>query len=206
MQPAEAASGLTTSMSDRDPAEDRADVRSVLAGDADAFAGIVRRWQGPLVNLAYRFARDTARAEEMAQEAFLRAFRFLHRWHEDAAFSTWLFTVAINVYRSELRRLGPPAMPLEGAPQARATGDPEGDLATEEIGEEVRRAVSCLPKKYRDTLILYYFHEMNTAETGRSLGVPDGTVKARLHRGRALLQRRLAGVLGRARDASLEVT
>ena len=86
------------------PVDDQADVEKVLAGEIAAFEGIVRRWQGPLVNLAYRFCRDRARAEEMAQEAFLRAYRGLNRWRKEAAFSTWLFAVATNLYRSELRR------------------------------------------------------------------------------------------------------
>lgn len=63
---------------------DRADVKAVLAGDAEAFGGIVQRWQAPLVTLAYRYCRNRGQAEEMAQEAFLRAYRFLNRWKEDA--------------------------------------------------------------------------------------------------------------------------
>ena len=93
--------------------EDEADVRLVLAGDVSAFDGIVRRWQGPLVNLAYRFCRDRSRAEDMAQEAFLRAFRGLAQWRKDAAFSTWLFALATNLYRSELRRIPARTVALE---------------------------------------------------------------------------------------------
>ena len=78
---------------------DQADVEKVLAGDIDAFENIVRRWQGPLINLAYRFCRDRGRAEDMAQNAFLRAFRALEGWRKDAAFSTWLFALATNLYR-----------------------------------------------------------------------------------------------------------
>ena len=88
-----------------DAAEDEAAVEKVLAGDTSAFEKIVDRWQGPLVNLAYRFCRDHSRAEEMAQEAFLRAYRSLDGWRREATFSTWLFALATNVYRSELRRI-----------------------------------------------------------------------------------------------------
>lgn len=77
--------------------EDQADVEKVLAGEISAFEGIVRRWQGPLVNLAYRFCGDRGRAEEMAQEAFVRAYRALDGWRKDAAFSTWLFARAANL-------------------------------------------------------------------------------------------------------------
>ena len=74
--------------------DDQTAVERVLAGEIAAFEQIVRRWQGPLVNLAYRFCRDRDRAEEMAQEAFLRAYRTLDRWRKDAKFSTWLFALA----------------------------------------------------------------------------------------------------------------
>src|SRR5215468_12197258 len=84
--------------------EDAANVDRVLAGDLAAFEGLVRRWQGPLINLAYRFCRDRSRAEDMAQEAFLRAYRALSQWRRDAAFSTWLFALATNLYRSDLKR------------------------------------------------------------------------------------------------------
>src|ERR1700722_14515845 len=98
-------------------AADRADVARVQAGDVEAFAAIVRRWQTPLVNLAYRFCGDRGRAEEMAQEAFLRAYRGLQGFRGDAAFSTWLFSLATNVYRSELRRIPQRMVALDDAPE-----------------------------------------------------------------------------------------
>jgi RNA polymerase sigma-70 factor (ECF subfamily) len=170
---------------------DRDDVRRVLAGDPDAFAGIVRRWQGPLVNLAYRFCRNRAQAEEMAQEAFLRVFRFLSQWKDDAKFSTWLFAVATNVYRSQMRRIRPPEVPLEEDREIPAPGNPGAEIEADDLAEVVRRAVAALPPKYRDALILFYFQNMDVRETARNLGVPEGTVKARLHRGRAMLEQRI---------------
>ena len=97
------------------PNEDARDVARVLAGDPEAFAGIVRRWQGPLYQLAYRFSDETGAAEEMAQDAFLKAYRALAHWRGDAAFSTWLFAIATNSYRSWLRREKPKSLPIEAA-------------------------------------------------------------------------------------------
>jgi RNA polymerase sigma-70 factor (ECF subfamily) len=74
--------------------DDEAAIDRVLEGDTAAFAAIVKRWQGPLVNLACRFCRDRGRAEDLAQGSFLRAFRGLRSWRRDAAFSTWLFALA----------------------------------------------------------------------------------------------------------------
>src|ERR1700719_4925954 len=88
-------------------------VDRVLAGDISSFEGIVRRWQMPLVNLAYRFCHDRGRSEDMAQEAFLRAYRGLAQWRKDAVFSTWLFALATNLYRSALRRIPARTVSLE---------------------------------------------------------------------------------------------
>ena len=169
--------------------EDAAAIDRVLRGDTAAFALIVRRWQGPLVNLAYRFCRDRGRAEDMAQEAFLQVFRGLESWRRDAAFSTWLFALATNVYRTELRRL--PAQALSVDETVRTTGSEE-DMASEASRRRlVHRALQSLPPKYRDPLILFYFHEQDVLATARSLALPEGTVKARLSRGRALLKSKL---------------
>ncbi len=179
--------------------EDQADVEGVLAGDLSRFEGIVRRWQGPLVSLAYRFCRDRGRAEDMAQEAFLRAFRALRSWRGEAAFSTWLVAVATNAYRSELRRLPPRAVSLERLAEP---GDPrpaDGGLEAEDSGRAVRRAVLTLPPRYRDALVLFYFHGMDVATAACSLGLPEGTVKARLSRGRAILRGKLPRVLATPR-------
>jgi RNA polymerase sigma factor (sigma-70 family) len=175
--------------------EDQADVEQVLAGGVSAFEGIVRRWQGPLVNLAYRFCRDRGRAEEMAQEAFLRAYRGLGQWRMDAAFSTWLFALATHLYCSELRRI--PARTLSLDDVAEPTGPRASDdaLEAEERDSAVRRAVSKLPPKYREALTLFYFHDMDVSTAARSLGLAEGTLKARLSRGRELMRGKLASLL-----------
>lgn len=183
-------------------------VRRVLDGDVEAFAGIVERWQGPLVNLAYRYCRDRGIAEEMAQEAFLLVFRKLSSWRGEARFSTWLFAVAANRYRSLMRRHRPPELSLDelrelrGADAAidsvREESDESraaGDLERSDVAEVVRRAVSNLPARYRDVMLVYYFREMDVAETAQILELKEGTVKARLHRGRNLLERKLRGLL-----------
>jgi len=170
--------------------EDQADAERVLGGDVSAFEGIVRRWQAPLVNLAYRFCRDRGRAEEMAQEAFLRAYRGLRQWRRDAAFSTWLFAVATNLYRSELRRIPDRTVSIEDVTELRDSRPGDGGLAEEDRYQAVRSAIQTLPDKYRDPMILFYFHEMDIAAAARSLNLPQGTVKARLSRGRELLRER----------------
>jgi RNA polymerase sigma-70 factor (ECF subfamily) len=160
-------------------AADRADVARVRTGDVEGFSGIVRRWQTPLINLAYRFCGDRGRAEEMAQEAFLRAYRGLDGYRGDAAFSTWLFALATNLYRSELRRIPQRTVALDEAPEPR---DPASIIEAHELRD-------------REAMLLFYFHEMDVPAAARSLGLPVGTVKARLHRGRELLRSKLPRLL-----------
>jgi RNA polymerase sigma-70 factor (ECF subfamily) len=173
--------------------QDAEAVARVLAGDVNAFEDIVRRWQRRLLNLAWRFSRDRAAAEDMAQEAFITAYKALPTFEGRSAFSTWLTSIALNSYRARMRRDGPPSPGLDVLLRTRpsmiapsAAREYEG----RETSEAVRRAVLALPARYRDALVLFHLQEMDLNETARVLGVKEGTLKARLHRGRALLRRR----------------
>jgi RNA polymerase sigma-70 factor (ECF subfamily) len=176
--------------SQRAASDDLADVERVLAGQLAAFEGIVRRWQGPLVNMAWRYCRDRGRAEELAQEAFVRAWRGLAQWRREGSFSTWLFALAANVFRSELKRFPTVDLRLDEAPEPAGPATQDNALATQQSSETVRRAVLALPARYREPVILFYFHEMDVTAAARTMGLPEGTLKARLSRARALLRSR----------------
>jgi RNA polymerase sigma-70 factor, ECF subfamily len=176
--------------------EDAADVARVLAGDSAAFEGIVRRWQARLVNLAWRFCRDRMMAEDMAQDAFVKAFRALHTFRGDSSFPTWLTAIAMNTYRSCLRDRRLVTVEVDAARAQTHEPDAFAGLHDRERAEMLRRAVLTLPPKYREPIVLYYFQEMDLAETARILALPEGTLKARLHRGRELLRRRSSGRFG----------
>lgn len=170
--------------------DDVADVERVLAGEARAFEGIVRRWQGPLLNMAWRYCRDRSRAEELAQEAFIRAWRGLAQWRRESSFSTWLFALAANLFRTELKRFPAVNLPIEDLEEP---ADPANQLIAvveRQRDEVVRRAVLSLPVKYREPVILFYFHEMDVAAAASTMGLPEGTLKARLSRARTLLAQR----------------
>ena len=169
---------------------DLSDVERVLGGDVNAFEGIVRRWQGPLVNMAWRYYRDRGRAEEMAQEALVRAWRGLAQWRREGSFSTWLFALAANVFRSELKRFPTFDVRIEDAPEPARGAAQLSDLTMSQSSEVVRRAVLALPVRYREPVILFYFHEMDVGAAAKTMGMPEGTVKARLARARALLKKR----------------
>ena len=193
---------LKTATEDRGE-RDRADVDRVLAGDVNAFEGIVLRWQGPLVNMAWRYCRDRGRAEEMAQEAFVRAWRGLAQWRRESSFSTWLFALAANVFRSELKRFPTVNLPLGDAPEPSGPATQFRGIEERSRQETVRRAVLALPQRYREPVVLFYFHEMDLAAAARTMGLPEGTMKARLSRARALLRRRFPHL--EAEHAALEL-
>jgi RNA polymerase sigma-70 factor (ECF subfamily) len=175
--------------------EDRADVARVIEGDVSAFEGIVRRWQTRLVDIAFRFCYDPSLAEEMAQDAFVRAYRGLRKWRGESTFSTWLHAVALNTYRSTCRRMPPIALPLES--DALSGALPDVAVGVETISREraIRRAVLTLPWIYREAVVLFYFHDTSVEAAAATIGVPAGTVKARLSRARAILREKLPVLL-----------
>ena len=162
-----------------DVGENRRNVDLVLAGDTAAFARLVQRWQGPLINMAWRFCRDRERAEDMAQEAFLRAYRNLGQWRRDAAFSTWLFALATNLYRSELKRIPATMLSLDELAEPPDSRLHQISLEDAQQAEMLYRAVLALSGKYRDAVTLYYFHEESVPTAALSLGVPEGTLTPR---------------------------
>jgi RNA polymerase sigma-70 factor, ECF subfamily len=136
-------------------------VDRVLGGDVQAFVGIVERWQKPLINMAWRYCRDRGRAEELAQEAFIRVWRGLGQWRRESSFSTWLFSVAANVYRTELKRIPSIQLSLDQVTESSRPFVHDAELDGAARDEAVRHAVLALPDSYREPLILFYFHEMD---------------------------------------------
>ncbi len=113
----------------------------------------------------------------------------------DAAFSTWLFALATNLYRSEIRRIPARSLSLDEIAELHDQRASDGGLENRDQDRAVRRAVLSLPAKYREALILFYFHDMDVTSAAQSLGLPEGTVKARLFRGREILRDKLPQLL-----------
>ncbi len=138
----------------------------------------------------WRYCRDRGRAEELAQEAFIRAWRGLAQWRRESSFSTWLFALAANVFRSDLKRFPAVDLPIEDVAEPAEPPAQHRDLEERERHEVLRRAVLALPLRYREPVILFYFHEMDVAAVSSTLGMKEGTLKARLSRARGLLEAR----------------
>ncbi len=169
-------------------------VARCLSGDRDAFARLVERYGGRVYNLALRIVNDADAANDCAQEAFVRAYRALHRYDPAYPFGPWLFTIATNVSLSHLERWHAHETPVEELPES-AEPDEQGPELTavrrEEVSE-VMAAMGELPPAYRAALTLRHIQQLSYQECADALGIPLGTMKTHLHRARAALKARLA--------------
>jgi RNA polymerase sigma-70 factor (ECF subfamily) len=159
--------------------DDRALVAAAAGGDRAAFDVLVRRHQRTVYGVCYRFAGDHADASDLAQDAFVRAYRGLARFKGDAAFSTWLYRIAVNVCLTRAAAKTPPIDPIEPLELADVTGDrPDEPLKRARDAARVKAAIARLPEKQRMTVILRVYHELPHDAIARTLGSTVGTVKA----------------------------
>ena len=163
-------------------------VRAFRAGDDSAFDHLVERHMKPTYALAYRLVGNHHDADDLAQEAFIRAHRGLGRFRGEARFSTWLARIVINLSRNPRRQ----HLPLEAVPEPTSDeGDADLQLVRGQQRQEVRRAVAGLPEKQRRTLLLRVFAELRYKEIAELMGTTTGTAKANVFHALRNLARRL---------------
>ena len=159
--------------------DDRALVAASVGGDRSAFDILVRRHQRTIYNVCYRFAGDHADAGDLAQDAFVRAYRGLARFKGDAAFGTWLYRIAVNVCLTRAAAKTPALDPIEPLELADLQGErPDEPLRRARDAARVKAAIARLPEKQRITVILRVYHELPHDAIARTLGSTVGTVKA----------------------------
>src|SRR5215831_18900139 len=175
--------------------EDTALVRRTLAGEQDAFAQLVERYKDPVYHVAYRMLGNAAEAEDVAQEAFVRAYTQLSTYKSEHRFSTWLLSIASHLAIDQLRRRRFLALPLEDVPLLEWLADddtsPEEAALEGEQQDEMQQLIAKLPAKYRAVVILRYWQDLSYEEIATALNLTPALVKARLHRARELLARYL---------------
>jgi RNA polymerase sigma-70 factor (ECF subfamily) len=179
-------------------------IRAVRNGDRDAYARVVERYQRRLFGLALMMARDPSAAEEITQDAFVRAFLHLDAYDSHRPFYPWLSTIAVRLAQNWLVRRARihsrEGAGLEPELDVAAGGDPLAALITDERDREVWRSVAALPSGERTAALLYYRQAMSVREIASALGVSAGTIKTLLFRARHRL-RRLLGDQPSAKDA-----
>lgn len=180
-------------------------VQRVQKGDKSAFDLLVLKYQHRVLKLVSRFVSDAAEAQDVAQEAFLKAYRALPSFRGDSAFYTWLYRIAINTAKNALvaNRRRPVDFDLDLQDpeqydrQARLkdVDTPEGVLLTEEIRVVVERAMEQLPEDLRTAIVLREIEGLSYEEIAEAMDCPVGTVRSRIFRAREAIDKRLQPLL-----------
>jgi len=173
---------------------DDALMQLVRDGEENAFGEIVERYKDSLINYLTHLVRSRDRAEEIAQDAFVRLYRSAANYREREKLGPYLFRIATNLTVSEIRRarrwnLLLPRLNASTTPSCEA---PDANLMTDEIQRQVAAALEKLPIKYRAPLVLFEIEEWSYEAIGAALSLPSGTVKSRISRARELMRRHLA--------------
>jgi RNA polymerase sigma-70 factor (ECF subfamily) len=180
-------------------------VQRVQKGDKAAFDLLVRKYQHRVLKLVGRFVSNTAEAEDVAQEAFLKAYRALPAFRGDSAFYTWLYRIAINTAKNTLvssrRRPVDFDLDLQDPEQherqalLKDVDTPEGVLLTDEIREVVEHALEQLPEDLRTAIVLRELEGLSYEEIAEAMDCPVGTVRSRIFRAREAIDKKLKPLL-----------
>jgi RNA polymerase sigma-70 factor (ECF subfamily) len=180
-------------------------VSKALQGDQKAFAELMARHRGPLYNLLFNMVHNREEAEDLVQEAFMKAFGALGSFNKEFAFSTWLYKIAINTTIDHLRKkklqtysMDKPMQSKEGELKreyADIDTSTDNDVLSTEKSSLISRAIAELPPHYREAIILRHSEEKSYEEIAEITKVPLGTVKARIFRAREILKHKLKGKL-----------
>lgn len=168
--------------------------RRVQRGDRQAFDLLLTRYERPIFSFIFHFFRNRALCEDLTQETFLRAFRFIRSYRPKDKFSTWLFSIAKNLCIDELRRMQkgstvdidavhPDSLPSEGG----GGQDPLSSSIAIQEGEILRQVITRLPEKYRTCIILYYFNDLSYEEISKVMRITLSNTKILLFRGKRML-------------------
>jgi RNA polymerase sigma-70 factor, ECF subfamily len=168
-------------------------------GDVSAFEEIVSRYRDPLYNFVARLLGDSFFSEDIVQETFLRVYRNKHRYHQVAKFSTWIYTIASNLAKTELRRRRVRnffSISSKGSEEKDYDlVDTETDIDRDVDGviknEIILREINALPFHFKEAVLLRDIQDLSYEEISQILSVPLGTVKSRVNRGRSRLQKKL---------------
>jgi RNA polymerase sigma-70 factor (ECF subfamily) len=175
--------------------------RVQMQDDPEAFAHLMRKWEGPIQRLCARMTCDSHKGQDLAQETFAKVYAKRKDYQPTGKFSTWVWRIALNVSYDELRR-------VQRRPEGRIArqtdddaeceehaiehGTPAKSLLKEEMAAKVRSALAALPEHYRAVLVMRHYEDLKFSEIAEILGIPEGTVKSRMAYGLSQLHRTLA--------------
>jgi RNA polymerase sigma-70 factor (ECF subfamily) len=179
-------------------------IKKVKKGDQQAFAALIEIYQHKVYRICFRMVGNRHEAEDLAQEAFLRAYLNIDSFDNDKKFSSWLYRIATNLTIDRLRKKKPDYYldaEIAGAEgmtmYAQLAVDqelPEDQVVGLELQEAIQKEMMQLPPKYRSVIVLKYMEDLSLKEISEILNIPVATVKTRVHRGREALRKRLRRV------------
>lgn len=186
-------------------ASDKKLVERVQKGDKGAFDLLVLKYQHKIVNLIMRYVRDPELALDIAQEAFIKAYRALPRFRGESAFYTWMYRIAVNTAKNHLaaqrRRPMDVELDLQDPEQyelhakLRETDTPEGVALSDELQETVERAIAALPEDLRTAIVLRELEGMSYEEIAETMECPVGTVRSRIFRARDAIGKKVGSLI-----------
>ncbi len=185
-------------------------VRRVQKGDKHAFDLLFARYQHKIVNLVGRYLRDPEDVQDVAQEAFIKAFRALPRFRGDSAFYTWLYRIAINTAKNHIvaRSRRPPGTDvdvedaefMDGADVLKEGESPEAALARDELSDAIDASIRALPDDLRSAVTLREFDGLSYEQIAEIMDCPVGTVRSRIFRAREAIDKAIQPLLSTRRD------
>jgi len=196
-------------MSDREA--DQILVEQVQRGDKRAFELLVAKYQRKIFRLLSRLIRDSAEIEDVAQEAFIKAYRALPNFRGESAFYTWLYRIAINTAKNYLVAQGrrapttteteiDEAENFDDGDQLRDVNTPDSMLLSKQVGEAVNRAIERLPEDLRTAIVLRELEGLSYEEIAETMNCPIGTVRSRIFRAREAIAEELRPLLDTSKD------
>jgi RNA polymerase sigma-70 factor (ECF subfamily) len=174
-------------------------------GREDAFRELVRRYERPVFSLIFRMVRDSATAEDLAQDTFIKVLNNIDKYRPEFKLSSWLFKIANNVTIDHLRRRQLDTISMDGSPHASTASDVEStsfdvastgenaldEMESKELGSAIERAIASLRPEYRSCILLRHVEGRSYEEIAATLDLPLGTVKTYIHRARHELRQQL---------------
>ncbi len=180
-------------------------VERVQKGDKRAFDLLINKYQHRIISLVARYVSDQAEAMDVAQEAFIKAYRAIDRFRGDSAFYTWLYRIAINTAKNWLvaRKRRPPSSDIDAADaeqydlesRLKEQGTPEHELLRDEIKQTVFDTIAALPEDLRTAIMLREMEGMSYEDIAVTMECPIGTVRSRIFRAREAIDEKLRPLL-----------
>ncbi|NOQ93272.1 MAG: RNA polymerase sigma factor RpoE [Methylophaga sp.] len=181
-------------------------VQRVQAGDKKAFDVLIMKYQQRIVHVITGFVHDPVEALDVAQEAFIKAYRAIPNFRGDSAFYTWLYRIAINTSKNHLtaRARRPPAVDVDAmdatnfydAPELKEFETPETSLMSDELQQAIHQAIQSLPEDTATAIKLREFEGMSYEEIAEVMECPIGTVRSRIFRARDAIDKQIQEIMG----------